>query len=421
MPTEMQRVSDPLPIEPRGPVDIVVRPPGSKSQTNRALVCAALADGISILRRVLVSEDSQAMRRCLAALGVTVSDVGGAWSVAGTAGQLRGGPPVLLDAGASGTTARFVTGLAALAPRTVTIDGTTRMRERPIGPLVDALVAAGVDIIDRDGFPPVSVRGGALAGGAVTMDASASSQFLSALLLIAPMAEKPMTITVTGLASAGYVTTTTEVMAHFGIEVATVDDRFAVPAMGYRSRDLTIEADASAAVYPWAAAAISKGRAAVEGITDGSTQPDLGILEVLARMGCDVIGHEVRGSGDLSPVDVDLSHMPDGAMTVAVLCAVADGTSRLRGLGTLRVKETDRLAALATELGRVGAPATIEGDTLVVNGSQKLAGATIETYDDHRMAMAFSILGLVVDGIAIAGPGCVAKTWPDYFEELGRW
>lgn len=421
MPTEIDSAPDPLPIATRGPVDIVVRPPGSKSQTNRALVCAAMADGFSTLRQPLSSDDSWAMRRCLTLLGVSVTDSGPAWLVTGTGGRFDAGPPLVLDAGASGTTARFVTAVAALVPRSVTIDGTQRMRARPIGPLVQALSQVGADIDDQGGFPPVTVHGGHLTGGPVSMDASVSSQFASALLMVAPMADEPTTLTVTGLASAGYVTTTIEVMRSFGVDVKHDHSRFDIPVGSYQAAEVTIEADASAAVYPWAAAAVTGGVAQIQGIPPHSSQPDLAILEVLRTMGCDIDGHRVQGTSELQAVDMDLSHMPDGAMTVAVLCAMAKGTSRLRGLATLRVKETDRLVALATELSRVGATVSIDGDALVVEGGHRLSGATIETYDDHRMAMAFSILGLVVSGVAIADPHCVTKTWPGYFEELDQW
>lgn len=420
MPTELD-LPDPLPIRPAGPVDIVVRPPGSKSQTNRSLVCAALAEGTSHLRRPLVSEDSDAMGRCLQALGVRVAQSPDDWEVVGTAGRLPSGPHVLLDAGASGTTARFMTSVAALAPRTVTVDGTARMRERPIGALVAALAGAGVDIRDRDGYPPVTVHGGPLRGGEITIDSSRSSQFLSSLLMASPMAMRPTTIVATGLASAGYVTTTLEVMESFGVHVGVDGHRYHAPSGPYRAATVDIEADASAAVYVWAAAAAAGGTATVQGIPRQSTQPDLGILEVLATMGCEVDGHTVRGSGALRPVELDLSHMPDGAMTVAVLCALAKGTSRLQGLATLRLKETDRIGALITELARVGVEAGMDGDTMVIAGGGDLAGGRIDTYDDHRMAMAFSVLGLAVDGIAISDPGCVTKTWPGFFEALSEW
>lgn len=414
-------IPDPYPVLPRPAVDIAVRPPGSKSQTNRSLVLASLADGRSQLQAPLVSDDSSAMRRCLRELGVSITDVDGAWVVTGTGGAFAEGPPATLDARASGTTARFITGVAALVPRRLIVDGTARMRERPIGPLVQALASMGAEIADDRGFPPVTVEGFGLRGGEVDIDASISSQFLSALLMVAPCASSDVVVRATGLASAGYVGTTLDAMRAFGVEVGVEGAAYSVPSQSYSATDVSIEADASAAVYVWGAAAITGGRARVDGIPVGSRQPDLGILAVLREMGCRVDGHAVEGRRPLRPVDVDLSHMPDGAMTVAVLCAAADGVSRIDGLATLRLKETDRLAALVTELRRLGVQVGADGDALVIEGGRPMSGATIHTYDDHRMAMAFSLLGLVVEGIAIADPACVAKTWPGYFEELGRW
>ncbi len=414
-------MQDPFPVRTRGPVDIVVHPPGSKSQTNRALVCAALATGESTLARPLRSDDSDAMVRCLQSLGIQVDKAPDAWHVHGTAGVLEEGPEAHLDVGASGTTARFVTALAALAPRRSIIDGTPRMRERPMRPLVDTLRQLGVDIDDTDGFQPVSVQGGSLAGGMATIDASASSQFLSALLMVAPYTQGELEIRVEGLTSAGYIRTTLEVMKRFGVDVETLDVGYRVVPAPYHATTLGIESDASAAVYPWAAAAMTAGRATVTGIDSGSSQPDLGILPVLKEMGCVVEGFTVQGPDRLNAVETNLQHMPDGAMTVAVLCAAASGTSRLSGLHTLRMKETDRMAALVNELGRLGVVATADEDSLTIEGTESRTPGTVETYQDHRMAMAFSLLGLVTEGIQIADPECVTKTWPTYFQELATW
>ncbi len=296
------------------------------------------------------------------------------------------------------------------------------MRQRPVGPLVAALKEMGARISSAGGFPPVLIEGGSLRGGPVSVDDRASSQILISLLMIAPYATTLVTADVErGLASPGYVETTLEVMADFGITVEAETDTFRVAPGHYQGTVIDIEADASAAVYPWAAAAITGGTATVEGIPADSSQPDLAILSVLEQMGCRVDGHTVEGPERLDPVEIDLGHMPDGAMTVAVLCAAARGTSRLVGLHTLRLKETDRLAALSQELGRVGVVAHVEADALVVTGTTTRAGAVIETYDDHRMAMAFSVLGLASDGIEIADPNCVTKTWPTFFEEIERW
>lgn len=401
-----------------------VRPPGSKSLTNRALVVGALArPAVSRLYGTLAADDTAAMVGGLRSFGVLVDDNEDPWLVLGTGGDILV-PETAVDVGASGTTARFLTALAALAPGTAVIDGTPRMRERPIAPLAAALGDLGVEVATRGGFPPVEVRGaGRLSGGRVKVDSSLSSQFASALLLISPMAEGMVEIELEGpVVSRGYLEGTVEVMRAFGASVTVDGDRFVVEPGGYAKAHYIIEADASAAVYPAVAAAITGGSVTIEGIPPGSSQPDLIILDVLATMGCDVVhdelGIHVTGpGGTLHPVDVDFTGAPDGAMAVAVAALFASGRSRLRGLSTLRVKETDRLTALETELSRLGAEATAgEGTLEIVPGA--LRGATIETYDDHRMAMSLSLVGLVVPGVSIADPGVVNKTWPGFYDML---
>lgn len=413
-------------VHPLGrPVAATVQVPGSKSLTNRALVAASLArPAVSRLERPLEADDTVAMRRALRMLGVLIDDNDDPWLVLGTEGKLIG-PDEVIDVGASGTTARFITAVSALASGHTAVDGTSRMRERPIGPLADALEKLGVEVTTAGGYPPVEISGrGELAGGQVAVDATVSSQFASALLLVAPLARGRVEIALGGpVVSRPYLDGTVEIMRAFGAVVTAEETRFTVEPSGYDKAHMTIESDASAAVYPAVAAAITGGKVVIPGIPDTSTQPDAAIFDVLAAMGCrvarepDVIRVEGPEAG-LTGIDIDLSGAPDGAMAVAVAALFADRPSVLRGLSTLRVKETDRLAALEAELRRVGAHAAIEGDSLVVRPAP-MHGAEIHTYGDHRMAMAMALVGLVVEGVAISDPGVVSKTWPGFFDMLG--
>jgi 3-phosphoshikimate 1-carboxyvinyltransferase len=404
------------------PLDAVVRPPGSKSITNRALVIAGLARGGAVSRLLdpLEADDTMVMRAGLRSLGVMVDDVDDPWLVLGTGGKLTG--DTLIDAGASGTTARFLTAVAALADGPVTIDGTERMRQRPLADLLEALTTLGADVRSATGSPPVTVTG-PLHAGRTEVSGATSSQFLSALLLIAPMLGDAVEIAVRGaLVSEPYVTGTIEVMEAFGASVERRDGSYLVAPTGYDKAHFEIEPDASAAVYPATAVAIAGGRVVLPGIPADSSQPDLAVLDVLAEMGCSVTRAErdvlVEGEGaPLRAIDADLSGSPDGALVLAVACLFADGPSRLRGLGTLRAKETDRLAALESELAKLGAVVEVEGDTLAITPGVPQA-AEIETYDDHRMAMSFALAGLRIPGVVIGDPECVSKTWPEYFDVL---
>ena len=400
-----------------------VRPPGSKSLTNRALVVSALVPAAaSRIGGPLEADDSVAMRNALRSFGALIDDNDDPWLVLGAEGGLVA-PSEPVDVGASGTTARFVTALAALARGTSVIDGTERMRRRPIGPLVDGLRAQGIVAGATDGCPPVTVTGGTLAGGTIEVDSSHSSQFASALMMVAPLAETTTELRLGGrVVSRSYLDGTVDVMRAFGAEVEAFPDRFVVQPTGYRKAHYEVEADASAAVYPAVAAAVTGGRVVIRGIPLDSTQPDLAILSHLAEMGCTIDRTDadiaVEGpDGPLDPVDVDLTQAPDGAMALAVATLFADGPSRLRGLSTLRLKETDRLAALSTELRRLGAGVEVDDDSLTIVPGD-LHGGEIETYDDHRMAMALAVAGLVVPGVVIRHPDTVSKTWPRYFDML---
>ncbi len=416
-----------LAIEPRGPLAARVRVPGSKSLTNRALLAAALARGESRLSGALESDDTRVMRDCLGELGCAIESAGEPWRVRGLGGSFRA-PRRTLDVGSSGTTARFLTAAAALAAGPVVIDGSPRMRERPIDDLVRALEKLGVraEILGRGGCPPVRIEPGGIAGGLASIDARRSSQYVSAILLAAPCARSDVELALEGgaLVSRPYVELTLEVMRAFGAQAGFAGPASLRVAAGhpYRSRDYAIEPDASAAAYPFCAAAIAGGRVRVEGIPRRSTQADFALLDLLARMGCQVERGddwaEVRGPRRaLSGIDVDMNDLPDAALALAVVALFAEGPSRLRNLANLRIKESDRLAALESELRKLGADARADADSLhIAPGPRR--GASIATYDDHRMAMAFALAGLRIPGVEIQDPGCVSKTWPDYFSML---
>jgi 3-phosphoshikimate 1-carboxyvinyltransferase len=423
----MHDLPDPLRIEPRGPLDARVRVPGSKSVTNRALLVAALAEGPSELTGALASDDTEVMIGSLGALGCAVDASGEPWRVAGTGGRLHA-PAKPLFTGNSGTTARFLTAAACLADGPVTIDGSPRMRERPIDDLTRALGELGgrCEILGARGCPPVRVAGGGLRGGAAEIDARRSSQYVSAVLLASPYAEHDVELRFAGnvLVSRPYVDLTLDVMRAFG---ASADwkgsDALRVRAGAhYRGRRYAVEADASSAAYPFCAAAIAGGRVRVEGIDPDTRQPDVGIVALLEQMGCraergpDWI--ELRGPADrLRGIDADMNELPDAVLALAVVALFADGPTRIRNVANLRIKETDRLSALETELRKLGARAVATADSLSIEPAP-LRAAEIDTYDDHRMAMAFALAGLRQPGVAIRNPGCVSKTWPGYFDML---
>jgi 3-phosphoshikimate 1-carboxyvinyltransferase len=412
---------DIVPLE--RPVEAVIRPPGSKSQTIRALVAAALAKGRSRLERPLESEDTTFARRALEQLGVEIDAEEGRWAIEGSAGALHPAPGPI-DAGASGLTARAMIAVAALVDGRTTVVGRDRLPERPMGGLVEALRGLGVEAADTGGRLPVTVVGtGALPGGTVEVASHQTTQFATALLMAAPLAEAPLHIVPSGLeGSHRYLDVTLDTMRRFGARVDRTDRGYQGFPTGYTSIHLVVEPDASAAVYPMVAAAISGGRVTIDGLGSRSIQPDLGVAGVLAMMGCDVEQSETAITVDargrrLQPIDVDLSGSPDGSLAVAVAALFAEGPSRLRGLGSLRYKESDRLSAMANEIARLGAGARVEGTELVITPAA-MTPARIETYGDHRMAMSFALVGLGVPGIEIADPEVVAKTWPGYWDML---
>lgn len=418
-----------------GPVHGTARPPGSKSITNRALVCAALAEGTSVLHGALASDDTAVMVDSLHRLGIEVAEdvAAGTITVRGCAGHIpsRGAE---LFVGNSGTTIRFLAALCALGHGTFRLDGVPRMRERPIGDLVEALARCGVDIraLSPGGCPPVVIEAAGLPGGRVVVRGDVSSQFLSGLMLAAPCADGSIDIDVDGpLVSTPYVQTTSDVMKAFGVTVESqTSGDYRVPApQSYRAREYHVEPDASAASYFWAVAALTQGSVTVTGLSLNSLQGDVRFCECLVRMGCQVSyaadSITVTG-GPLHGINVDMNAISDTVQTLSVVALFADGPTTIRGVAHIRHKETDRIGNLAIELRKLGATAEVLPDGLrIAPGSARgpscpLQPAEIETYDDHRMAMSLSLAGLVQEGVVIRNPGCTAKTYPEFFEDLSQ-
>ena len=406
-----------------------VRVPGSKSLTNRALIVAALAPPSSIIHGALFSNDTRYLSSGLAELGFIIlkfpEDT--RFTIDGREGDILVKKSKLF-VGNSGTAMRFLTAFVALGKGTFELDGVERMRQRPIQPLLDCLTQLGADAVSKhgDGCPPVIIKANGLKGGKATMRGDLSSQYFTAILLTAPYAHSDVEIVVKGeLVSRPYVDMTIKFMKMFGVRV-THDrhKRFTIRA-GQRYRPLVyeVEGDASSASYFLAAAAITGGRVRVHGIPLDSLQGDTGFVQVLSKMGAFVQRGddwiEVEGGPQLRGIDIDLGNCPDMAQTVAALAVFARGKTRVRGVANLRIKETDRINAVVTELKRIGITAKEYKDGFEVTPG-KPKPAVIETYDDHRMAMSFSLIGLKARGIKIKDPHCVSKTFPEYFEELRK-
>lgn len=393
--------------------------PGSRSISNRAMVAAALAEGESLLQGVPVCDDTDAMIGGLRTLGVEVrrsSD--GVQIVGGEIGRVG----AVVDAMSSGTTGRFLTAVACLAKTPAVIDGSGRLRERPIGPLIEALRDIGAHI-EGDRLPIVAVKG-ALAGGRVQIETSASSQFVSAMALIAPAIEGSLTIEWEDLPSRPFVATTVEVMGAFGATARLSEGELVVPdSSRYDGSTVSIPPDAASAVYPALAAAITGGTVKVTRLLPTPLQADLAVFDVLESMGCQVdweaSGVRVHGPERLRHVSVDMREAPDGALAVVIAAAFADGPSVIDGLGTLAVKESDRLAGLAAGLGAIGAGVRVDDTSMTITPGH-LHGGTVDANDDHRMAMAFSVAGLAVNGVCVDGAEAVTKTWPRFYEDMSQ-
>jgi 3-phosphoshikimate 1-carboxyvinyltransferase len=411
-----------LEVFPTGPVKGSVEAPSSKSLTNRLLVIAALAEGQSVLSRVLQSDDTFAMAAALRGLGARIETSATLTTINGTSGRIvASGTP--LNAGLSGTTLRFLCAVALLANGTMVLDGEGPLRHRPIAPLLDALREAGAEVLSDSGRPPLQISGHGLAGGPLRVDASASSQFATALLLVGPYADKDLVLEVTGLEELGYVRLTLDAMARWGASVVEEDTaRFRVGAGArYVARSEAVEHDASAASHLYAFAVATGGSVTVTNALE-TAQPDGCLVEVLAAMGASFIrsetGTTLERSGELTGVEVDLASMPDQVPTIAVLGALAKGDTVIRGAAIVRGHESDRIAAVARELVRLGARVDELPDGLVIHGGTPLHGGRVQTYHDHRIAMAFTALGAAVPGIEISDPGCVAKTYPLFFSDV---
>jgi len=344
--------------------------------------------------------------------------------VTGTSGRPVAGETEV-NAGLSGTTLRFLAAVALLARGTVVLDGSEPLRRRPIAPLLDALAAAGAEVSSDGGRPPLRISSRGLAGGRLRVDASASSQFATGLLLVGPYADDDLIVEVVGLRELGYVRLTVATMARWGAAVGEeAPGRFRVSARArYVSRAESVEHDASAAAHLYALAVATRGSITVANAFE-TAQPDGGLVEVLVAMGASFSrgpgGTTIERRGELTGVDVDLAAMPDQVPTVAALATLARGDTVIRGVEIARGHESDRITAVATELGRLGARVEEAPDGLVVHGGAPLHAGRIDTHHDHRIAMAFTAIGAVVPGVELSDPGCVAKTYPGFFDDVAR-
>ena len=412
-----------------GPLNAAVAVPGSKSYTQRALILAALARGESLLRRPLVAEDSMHLTAALRALGAVITpgqqdDL----VVGGTGGRLEN-PGREIYLGNNGTAMRILTGVTAIGQGEFILTGNDRLQERPLAPLLAALNSLGIAArgLNRNGYPPVSIHTSGLPGGSVTLRDLDSSQYVSALLIAAPYAAGDMRIDLAGrIPSRPYIAVTVEAMGEFGVEVRTeTPDRYIIRGgQSYRGTDCRIEGDASSASYFFLAAALAGGIVAVKNVPLRTRQGDIGFLKLLEELGC---GITARGNGvavaggplRAGTCRFDLQNMPDLVPTLAVLAAVRPGRTVIANVAQLRIKESDRLAALAAELRKMGVPVEEKPDGLVIDGGNP-HGAEIETYNDHRIAMSFAVLGLVVPGVKIRNPRCVDKSFPYFWRELNK-
>lgn len=412
-----------------GPISGRVRVPGSKSQTNRALILAALGDGSSRIGGALVADDAERMVHGLRALGLPLRQLdrdGEEWQVEGCGGEFPDVGTVTVDAGLAGTVMRFLSAVATLAPHATTITGLPPLLRRPVGELLTVLRALGADIegVGADGqFPPVTVRPRRPHGGKATVDASKSSQFASGLLLAAPYFTASVELEVAGLGAPGYFDMTIEMLRARGVTIAQSGSQLSVKPGICRAQDEHVAADASAASHVLTLAAGTGGEVVVENLAGATLQPDLHALDTLAAFGCAIdrrrdgaIG--VTGPQRLSPVDVDLGRTPDQLPNMVVLAALADGRSVIRGVGITRFHETDRIAALTGELAKVGVRVESAGDDVVVYGGTARPGARLLSHHDHRLSMAFATLGSALGDVVVENADAVEKTYPAFWSDV---
>ncbi len=420
------------------PINAVVRVPGSKSLTNRALLIASLAEGKTCLTNALFSDDSLYFAKALQALGfgIKLNEKDHEITVNGLGGKI---PETKADLfiGNAGTAARFLTAFLTLGNGEYIVDGDSRMRERPLGDLIDALIHLGANLhpAHAEGVsgtddlsnicPPIRIKASGLRGGKTQVAGDISSQFLSAILMVAPYAEQAVEVTLSSeLNSKPYVDMTLSIMQDFGVEINRDGYRsFSIPIKKYGSRsEYAIESDASSASYFFAAPALCGGSIKVENISKRSKQGDIAFLDLLQRMGCSISEAEnhiiVTGVSELQGIDADMRDIPDTAQTLAILAPFAASPTRIRGITSARLKETDRIHATCAELTRLGVQVEEHEDGLTIYPCRKFDPARIQTYNDHRMAMAFSLMGLRIPGVSIEDPECVSKTFPGYFEVL---
>ncbi|KJG19206.1 3-phosphoshikimate 1-carboxyvinyltransferase [Photobacterium angustum] len=416
-------------LQPIAKINGEVNLPGSKSVSNRALLLAALATGTTRLTNLLDSDDIRHMLNGLKQLGVNyqLSEDKTVCEVEGLGRAFSPNEPLELYLGNAGTAMRPLAAALCLGGGEFVLTGEPRMKERPIGHLVDALRSAGADItyLENENYPPLKIMGTGLKGGEVEIDGSISSQFLTAFLMAAPLAQSDTVIRIKGdLVSKPYIDITLHIMAQFGVEVENRNyQEFVVRGnQTYVSPgELLVEGDASSASYFLAAAAIKGGEVKVTGIGKKSIQGDIQFADALAAMGADIEwgdDYVIARCGDLSAVNMDFNHIPDAAMTIATTALFAKGTTSIRNVYNWRVKETDRLAAMATELRKVGAEVEEGEDYITIVPPTALQHAAIDTYDDHRMAMCFSLVALSDTPVTINDPKCTSKTFPDYFDKL---
>ena len=420
-------MADEIEITPaRSHLNARIALPGSKSITNRALLLAAMASGRSTIESALFSDDTSYMIAALRALGfrLQVDEAARRISIDGLGGAIPASAADLFVGGA-GTAMRFIVGFLTLGQGRYRVDGNQRMRQRPIGPLLDAMQQLGASVYDERGnrCPPVIVEShGTFGGGETVIDARESSQFVSAVLMPAALWPRGLKLRVMGDTARPFIEMTLRLMEVWGARSHIEGDTITVPGgQTYHARQFFVEPDASAAGYFAAAAALCGGTVTIAGIRRDSVQGDIGFFDVLRRMGAQVdwteTGVEVTGTGTLNGVDVAMNAMPDMAATLAAIAPFASSPTRIREVGFIRHHESDRLRALATELRRLGATVEDYEDGIAIQPSH-LSPAEIETYEDHRIAMSFAITGLKLPGVKIKDPGCVSKTFPDFFDRL---
>jgi len=401
--------------------NIEINVPGSKSYTHRMLIAAALSDGVCVLKNCLKSEDTQLTRNSLMKLGIKIDALGDTTEVHGSKGNFQAfADPIYL--GNSGTSMRLLTPLVSLGKGTYTLVGSERMHERPIQDLLDSMNQMGIPAssIKGNGCPPIEVIGYRIKGGTIHLNCKMSSQYLSALLLVAPFSESTLEIQITeGPVSKPYIDMTVDVMSKFNVRVESDGyERFTVEGgQVYRSGQYSVEPDSSQAGYFWAAAAVTGSTVKVMGIKDGSRQGDIHFAETLGKMGCVLQkqddGVAVTGR-QLSGIEVDMEDMPDMVPTLAIVAAFAEGTTAIKNVAHLKAKECDRIDAVIRELSKLGVEAEWTNTDLIIKGGWS-HGAEIDTYNDHRIAMSFAIAGLKIPGIAIRDESCVKKSFPGFW------